>query len=126
MRYLLIGLLILPGLVACGGADYQPETFRSDIERLIESGDYGSATKLVNEADPQTQAHHDGGGYLAVAEDLIYLPGIDSSIFYEPDRDWEIPGTSDAILDRDWQDAATEFASKYNRIRHEMNTEEGD
>lgn len=53
-------------------------------------------------------------------EDTIVLPGVDPDALFDPDRDWELPGTSDAIADgaqEAWQLAATHFASQYNRER---------
>jgi hypothetical protein len=96
-------------------AIYDPATFREEITRLIEAKRYEDAVLLVTAADVNRQAAHDADGYLAVGEDLIALPGAESE--YDPERDWCFPGTQDAIEHAGWQDAATEFAKRYNLRR---------
>jgi len=96
---------------------YDPATFRDEITSLIAEQRFADAVHYLSAADPARQAQHDGEGYLAVAEDAIILPGVDPEVLFDQNRDWEFPGTSDAVLDTDWQQAATEFAEKYNRAR---------
>ena len=60
------------------------------------------------------QVEFDGAGYLAVALDMIFLPGIYPQTNYDPARDWCFPGTQDAIEDAAWQAAAKDFAGRYN------------
>jgi hypothetical protein len=96
---------------------YRPETFRDEIGALIQQERYDDAVRYVSAADPVKQAQHDGEGYLAVAEEAIFLPGVESEVFFDRDRDWEFPGTSDVVRDEEWQQAATEFAEQYNQAR---------
>ena len=96
---------------------YRPETFRDEIGALIEQERYDDAVRYVSAADPVKQARHDGEGYLAVAEEAIFLPGVEPEVFFDRDRDWEFPGTSDVVRDEEWQEAATEFAKRYNQVR---------
>jgi hypothetical protein len=98
---------------------YDPETFREVLTELIAEEKYAVAVAYLAAADPELQAAHDGSGYLAVAEETIFLPGVDEGEvgFFDDSRDWEMPGTSDVVLDEPWQSAATEFAEAYNRIR---------
>ncbi len=96
---------------------YSPETFRADIERLIGDRDYSAAVRLLAAADVAQQVKHDESGYIAVAEDMILLPGVYPKIEFDRDRDWQFPGTSDAIEDAEWQNAATDFAFRYNQLR---------
>ena len=107
--------------VGCGSAVppaiYDPATFREEVTRLIDAKRYDDAVLLVAAADVDRQAAHDANGYLAVGEDLIVLPGVYPEIDYDPERDWYFPGTQDAIQHAGWQDAATEFAERYNLWR---------
>ncbi len=98
---------------------YAPESFREVITQLIAEGKYTLAVKYVDSADPARQTEHDGSGYLAVAGFAVLLPGVEDEATFDPDRDWEIPGTSDTLSEEDklWQQAATRFAAEYNRIR---------
>lgn len=102
---------------SCGQSpEYKPETFRQTIESLIQEGRYADAVGYLDKADPIELAKHDKQGYLAVAEDLIVLPGVYPGI--EPSaEDWCFPGTQDAIEDAAWQEAATKFATTYNLFR---------
>lgn len=114
-----VAFYIFVFMIGCGDVPaYQPKTFRTEVEQLIADERYADAARYLQRADPQRQADYDGSGYMAVAEDLILLPGVHPDVYYNdgPD-DWEIPGTSDAILDKAWQDAATDFATRYNLIR---------
>ncbi len=95
---------------------HNPATFHADIERLIAAKDYRSATLLLRTADPAKQVQHDPAAYAAIGGVGIYLPGI-TAARYDPARDWFLPGTSDAVQDRAWQSAATDFALQYNRLR---------
>ncbi len=96
---------------------YSPGSFRTDIECLIFHRNYRAAVQSVKIASVQRQVQHDGTGYLAVAEDMIVLPGVYPAIESDRARDWEFPGTSDVIESAAWQRAATHFAARYNRIR---------
>lgn len=96
---------------------FRPETFREGVNSLIAQKEYAAATEYLNSANAVQQAQFDKTGYLAVGEDGIELPGVAPSIFYDRERDWFVPGTSDAIEDVSWQNAATEFAERYNRTR---------
>ena len=103
-------------------AAFQPETFREDLNSFILRKEYAAATAYLKSADASWQAQFDKAGYLAVGEDWIDLPGVAPPIYYDQERDWFMPGTSDAIEDMAWQQAATEFAEEYNRAR--INTAE--
>ena len=96
---------------------YAPATFRADITSLIAEKRYADAIDYLAAADPVRQAEHDGSGYLAVAEDMIVLPGVYPDIDYDRERDWVFPGTSDVIEAAAWQRAATDFAARYNAAR---------
>jgi hypothetical protein len=96
---------------------YDPRTFRADIARFISAGRFSNAVALVKVADIDRQGKFDGTGYLAVGEDMIVLPGVYPNVDYDPKRDWYMPGTQDAIQDRTWQAAATDFATRYNLRR---------
>jgi len=119
MRGLVFLIAVLFGVLGCSSSEpaYQPETFRKTLNELIAAERYPAAVSFLERADPKRQADYDGKGYLAVAEDLIYLPGIPSNIYYG-ESDWEMPGTSDVRLDEDWQKAATAFAAEYNQYRY--------
>lgn len=96
---------------------YHPASFRDDLTQLIQARRYDVAIAYVRSANPERQAEFDQTGYIAVAEDLISLPGVHPAITYDRARDWEMPGTSDVVEDEEWQRAATEFASAYNQKR---------
>jgi len=96
---------------------YSPETFRRDVSDLISSKRYSNAVAFLRTVDPKRQAFHDETGYYAVGEDLIVLPGVDPTVVYDRNRDWQFPGTSDAVEDLAWQRAATDFAVRYNQNR---------
>lgn len=115
--FVLLTLFLLA--VGCGKSPppYSPASFRTDIERLIQAKRYDVATAYLRSADPARQAAFDKTGYLAVGEDTVVLPGINSPIFYDRSRDWFMPGTSDTIEDMAWQRAATAFAAAYNQKR---------
>jgi hypothetical protein len=95
---------------------YAPDGFRRDVASLIASKRYDDAVAYLGGADPVRQADHDREGFLAVAWDAIDLPGAGSNE-YDPQRDWRIPGTQDAIEHAGWQSAAQAFAMKYNQRR---------
>lgn len=99
------------------GAKYDPQTFRAEIARFINSRQFHKATALVRAADVERQVKFDGAGFVAVGEDTIVLPGVDPNVMYGRQRDWYMPGTSDVIQDRTWQAAATKFAKQYNLRR---------
>lgn len=129
MRSLLTILLLLagcsPGEPASSNAtvhsrnvpSYSPETFRAEVTRLIAEKRYEDAVALVERAAPERQVDHDKTGFIAVAEDLIVLPGVFPVIDYDGARDWEFPGASDTVESPPWQDAATDFARRYNLLR---------
>lgn len=96
---------------------YRPENFRTDIESLIDKKQYSAAIAYLKSADPKRQADYDKQGYLAVGQDTLVLPGVTAPELYYPPRDWLFPGTQDAIQNRAWQDASTDFAEQYNLIR---------
>lgn len=112
-------LLVVAVSPGCGRSvpAYTSSNFRTDVEALIQSGEYHRAVALLESADPARQAAHDKSGYLAVGEDLVVLPGVDTPVSYDSRRDWVFPGTSDVVEDVTWQHAATEFARRYNEIR---------
>lgn len=93
-----------------------PENFRQTIESLIEQERFSDAVSYLEKAAPSIQAKYDKQGYLAVAEDLIVLPGVYPDIEVSAE-DWCFPGTQDAIQDARWQKAATAFATSYNTYR---------
>lgn len=95
---------------------YTPESFRSDIAGLIGERQYQDAVTYVQNADVARQVAHDPPGYIAIAQYAIDLPGAPSDAHFNPERDWEMPGTSDAIEDMAWQEAASKFAEAYNAI----------
>ena len=101
---------------------YSPATFCADIESLIADERYDDAVAYVQSADATQQVRYDGGGFLAVGEDMVVLPGVDPSVFFDRDRDYFLRGTQDAIQDWAWQQAATEFAREYNRLRLAANS----
>jgi hypothetical protein len=118
MRSLLVLVIVLLlGGCAESPPRYSPESFRTEIERLIQAKRYDLATAYVRSADPGRQAAFDKAGYLAVGEDDIVLPGVDPKVTYDRSRDWFMPGTSDAIENEAWQRAATKFAAAYNQKR---------
>lgn len=104
-------------LYSYSSVEYQPDTFREDLRALIEKKQYRKAIKLLDRVDIQTQLAHDGQGYVLIAEDLIFRPGVPAESSDPEDGDWEIPGTSDAIQNWAWQEAATSFAERYNAAR---------
>lgn len=131
-------IFVLVGMVSCGRGEpaptsvelarqaapeiaepvaHSPESFRADVERLVSAGDYDGAVRLLKGASVERQVEHDAAGYLAVAEDMIVLPGVPADVEYDRDRDWVLPGTSDVIENTAWQKAATEFAGRYNALR---------
>ena len=116
MTTLLVALLTL---VACSdtSTEYRPDTFREDIQQMVENEQHSKAIDLLSSVDLQSQLDHDKRGYLLVAEDLIYRPGVPGEFSFPEDDDWDIPGTSDTNPNKAWQDAATSFASKYNVAR---------
>lgn len=77
---------------------YSAETFRDDVTKLITERRYDEAVAYLIAADPIRQAIYDKSGYYAVAEDLIVLPGVYPDIHYDRGRDWEFPGTSNAVV----------------------------
>jgi len=93
------------------------DSFRMVVSDLIEARRYRDAVVYLKNGDAQLQANYDKTGFLAVGEDLIVLPGVYPEHDYVRDRDWFIPGTSDAIEDEAWQNIATEFAKRYNQHR---------
>jgi hypothetical protein len=93
---------------------YEPELFRDHVGQLIAGEYYAAAVIYLDSASPEQQARHDGTGFLAVGEDMIVLPGLESVEEYKPARDWLIPGTQDAIQDARWQTTATRFAKQFN------------
>ncbi|QDT74572.1 hypothetical protein I41_37690 [Lacipirellula limnantheis] len=95
---------------------YAPSTFRIDVTRLIGDHRYQEAAAYLHSADAERQAVHDRSGFIAVAEDAIVLPGAPADAQFDAKRDWELPGTSDAVIDVAWQAAATKFAEAYNAI----------
>jgi hypothetical protein len=84
---------------------------------LIADKHYNEAVAYLESADAKRQAMHDTNGYAAVAKDDIILPSVDSGVWYDRSRDWEMPGTSDCVESVAWQEAATRFAEEYNRQR---------
>ncbi|MDB2685580.1 hypothetical protein N9Y42_00010 [Mariniblastus sp.] len=90
-------------------------SFRQHVVRLVSAKRFDDAVSYLKTIDPIEQADADDDGYLAVAEDLIVLPGIYPDIEFDNERDWEFPGTSDVIEHEQWQESATEFATKYNQ-----------
>lgn len=106
-----------PSVPAAGTVPrYTPESFRPDIARLISDRRYQDAVAYLESADVARQVAHDPPGYIAIAQYAIDLPGAPSDGQFNPERDWEMPGTSDAIEDMAWQEAATKFAEAYNAI----------
>jgi hypothetical protein len=119
-------VLLLPFLLLLGGCaesapPYFPESFRTEIIRLIQAKRYDVASAYLRSADPARQVEFDKAGYLAVGEDDIVVPGIDANVRYDRSRDWFMPGTSDAVENKAWQRAATHFAAAYNQKRRGLN-----
>ena len=123
MRYFLLSVALLAILTDCNRTapppvpkpiipppTYSPATFRADINKFISAKDYANAVLLIQAANVNQQPAHDGTGYMAIGEDAIVLSGIENQVQYNQSRDWFVPGTSDAIEDRAWQTAATNFA----------------
>jgi hypothetical protein len=121
MRIRAIALLTVATAAGCVDMTpvppYSPVSFRADVTQLIDAQAYRAAVAYLRSASPTAQAAFDGQGYLAVAEDMIVLPGAKGRVDFDPSVDWEFPGTSDAMMDMAWQRAATEFAAAYNRAR---------
>ena len=109
-----------------GASEYQPETFRADIETMVRNEQYRDAIRLLVQADIDVQLDHDEEGYLLIAEDLIYRPGVPDEFSFPEHGDWEIPGTSDAVINKAWQEAATSFARRYNEARWELDHPDSD
>ena len=103
-----------------GAPEYQPETFRVDVEGMVRNEQYRDAIDLLTQVDIAVQLDQDEKGYLLIAEDLIYRPGVPDEFSFPEDDDWEIPGTSDAVINAAWQEAATSFARRYNEARWEL------
>ena len=118
MKAILFVMLVL--CTGCSPAvpDYNPTLFRKHLTKLVSAQRYNAAIQYLESADPAQQSKFDKEGYLAVAEDLIFLPGVEDKVNYEKERDWCFPQTSDVIVHRGWQNAATAFAEKYNLARH--------
>ena len=121
--FLFLVILFLSGCAESGPKiqppDYRPETFRETVTELIRGGQYDVAVAYLESADPEQQVRYDEAGYIAVAQDLIVLPGVEIDYDRSRERDWVMPGTSDAVESMDWQRAATEFAKAYNLKRRE-------
>ena len=93
---------------------YDPATFKEEIESLIENKEYATAIALLDDCPVDQQIEYEGTEhYFAVAGYAIDIPGTNG--FYERERDWILPGTSDVIKSKQWQDNAFRFAKKYNR-----------
>lgn len=121
--FILSGLLLIAlgyFLWFDGAPEYQPETFRADIETMVRNEQYRDAIRLLAEVDIAVQLDQDEEGYILIAEDLIYRPGMPDEFSFPEDGDWEIPGTSDAVVNEAWQDGATSFARRYNESRWEL------
>lgn len=110
-------LIVFAKLLAPAAApvQYKPETFRQDIAAQIAAKCYARAVRLLGAADIEAQVTYDlsatAPSYLMIAEDLIVTPGI---VDERVPNGWVFPGTSDALYDEAWQDAATDFARRYN------------
>ena len=96
---------------------YSAESFRAVLTTLISEKRYHAAVAYLRNANPELQTEFDQTGFLAVAQEDIYLPGVDSDIHFDCGRDWEFPGTSDVVENIEWQKSATEFATRYNQHR---------
>lgn len=119
MRLLVLILLVVFSGCSSRVPEYSPETFQADVTDLVSNHRYDAAIRYLERADPERQANFgDGTGYYAVGEDLIVLPGLPDTEYYDRDRDWMFPHTSDAIFHNEWQKAATRFAENYNRARN--------
>lgn len=99
---------------------YDPASLRANITRLIKTKDYRAAVALLNAADVDRQLSADGSGYIGIGGYSIDLPGAGPGSTFDRSRDWFVPGTSDVIKDREWQEVATEFARRYNNRRREL------
>jgi hypothetical protein len=105
---------------ATRSVSYDPATFRDDITNFIHAKDYRAAVALLNLADVNRQVAADGSGYIGIGGYSITVPGAGPGITFDRSRDWFMPGTSDYIVDWQWQDVATEFAVQYNGLRRGM------
>ncbi|MFI4861309.1 MAG: hypothetical protein ACIAXF_11575 [Phycisphaerales bacterium JB063] len=123
MRASILIVLLASFLCGCKPAVvYQAQTFREDVDLLIHAERYGDAIALLEQVDLDQQLAHDRSGYMLIAEDLIFRPGMSGPDSFPQDGDWALPGTSDAIPNAAiaWQEAATEFAEHYNRARWKL------
>jgi len=130
---LLVGVLVTPlgckreGVngssappVALPAEDKTTDQLRTSVEALILNQQFAAATERLRRADidllvADARARGDLR-WMAVAEYGIELPGVNDQILLQitPNEYWELPGTSDAILDVQWQETATRFAEDYN------------
>ena len=95
---------------------YGPETFRSDLESLIDTKQFAMAIRLLDSVRIDQQVEHDAGGcYYSIGGNTIRNPGVDIS--YERQRDYMMPGTGCVIESFVWVDRACRFAENYNSYR---------
>ena len=118
MRNILFAMLLVCSGCSSTVPEYSPTSFRENVTTLVSKKRYDAAIKYLESADPVRQAEFDKTGYYAIAEDLMFLPGIEETVDYDRDRDWCIPHTSDVIFHRGWHSAAKAFAEKYNLARN--------
>jgi len=113
-----------PPVALLPAEDKTTDQLRTSLETLILNRQFAAATDRLRRADVDLLvADARGRGdlrWVAIAEDTVALPGLDERILFQasPIEYWELPGTSDAILDVPWQATATRFAQDYNeRLR---------
>lgn len=107
--------------VVLPGEDKTTEELRTSPEALILNRQFTAAADRLRRADidllvADARARADLR-WMAVDEDTVVLPGLNDQVLLQSTSDeyWTIPGTSDAILDVEWQNTATRFAEDYNQ-----------
>ncbi|UUO07804.1 hypothetical protein M4951_05705 [Blastopirellula sp. J2-11] len=99
--------------------------FRQVIEQRITDKQYSAAVEIMNQAEVRSLVEHSDKSqdfrWMAVYEDALVFPGLDDMLAVNaPLSDyWILPGTSDAIVDPQWQATATKFAAQYNQLLQE-------
>ena len=92
---------------------YNSNTFRADLEALIESHQFVAAIHLLDAVRIDQQITSDGNsGYYSIAGNVIQNPG--TNVDYDRKRDYVMPGTGCCIDSFLWVDRAFRFAEKYN------------
>ena len=98
------------------GITYDPQTFRDDVEELIESKQFAAAIRLLDMVRIDQQLETDQNScYYSIAGVSIQNPGTNSN--YDRNRDYVMPGTGCCVDSFLWGDRAWRFAENYNSYR---------